>query len=49
MCKNLNSELKKEDNCTCDPSKHGVKGWPGAVGCRPYGERTAEIMLIICH
>jgi hypothetical protein len=39
MSKNLNSELKKEENYTCDPSKRGVKGSSGALGCGPYGER----------
>jgi hypothetical protein len=51
MSKNLNSELKKEESYTSDPSKHGVEGLPGALGRRPYGERlwTAQITLIICY
>jgi hypothetical protein len=42
MCKNLNSELKKEENYTYDPSKRGINESPGALGCGPYGERHAE-------
>jgi hypothetical protein len=37
MSKNLNSKLKREENCTCDPSKHEVEGSPGALGRRLYG------------
>jgi hypothetical protein len=44
MSKNLNSELKNEENFTCDPSRHGVEGSPGAVGRRPYEERHADCM-----
>jgi hypothetical protein len=42
MTKNLNFELKKEDDCTCDPSKHGVEGSLGALGRESYGERTID-------
>jgi hypothetical protein len=42
MSKNLNSKLKKEEDCTCDPLKRGVEGSPGTLGCRPYGERPAD-------
>jgi hypothetical protein len=42
MSKNLNSELKMEENYTCDPSKHGVERSPGALGHGPYGERSAD-------
>jgi hypothetical protein len=42
MSKNLNSELKKEESYTYDPSKHGVEGSPGVLGRRPYGERLAD-------
>jgi hypothetical protein len=44
MSKNLNSKLKKEDDSTCDPSKHGVEGLPGALGRRQYGERSTDCM-----
>jgi hypothetical protein len=44
MSKNLNSKLKKEDDCTCDPSKRGVKGSPGALGRGPYEERHVNCM-----
>jgi hypothetical protein len=42
ISKNLNSELKKEESYTCDPSKHGVEGSPSVLGRRPYGERPAD-------
>jgi hypothetical protein len=42
MNKDLNSELKKEESYTCDPSKRGVEGSPGALGREPYGERHAD-------
>jgi hypothetical protein len=42
MRKNLNSELKKEENYTCDPSKHRVKGSSGALGHGSYGERHVD-------
>jgi hypothetical protein len=42
MSKNLNYELKKEENYTCDPSRHGVEGSPSALGCEPYGERLVD-------
>jgi hypothetical protein len=44
MSKNLYSELKKEVNYTCDPSKHGVEGLPGSLGCGPYGVRLADYL-----
>jgi hypothetical protein len=49
MNKNLNSELKKEENYTCDPSKHGVEGSSGALGCETYGERLANCTNYINH
>jgi hypothetical protein len=49
MSKNLNSELKKVENCTYDPSKHGVEGSPGAMGRRPYRERPVDYMDYINH
>jgi hypothetical protein len=49
MSKNLNSKLKKEENCTCDPSKRGVKGSPGALGHGTYGERPADCTNYINH
>jgi hypothetical protein len=42
MSKNLNPELKKEDDYTCDPSMCGVEGSPGALGRGPVGERPAD-------
>jgi hypothetical protein len=42
MTKNLNSELKNEENYTCDPSKRGVEGLPDALGCGLYGERPTD-------
>jgi hypothetical protein len=44
MSNNLNSKLKKEEDCTCDPSKRGVKGSPGALGRGLYGERPTDWM-----
>jgi hypothetical protein len=32
MSKNLNYELKEEENYTCDPSKREVEGSPGVLG-----------------
>jgi hypothetical protein len=51
MSKNLNSELKKEENYTCDPSKRMVEGSSGALGRGPYGERSADYTnyVIICY
>jgi hypothetical protein len=49
MSKNLNSELKKEESYTCDPSKHGVEGSLGALGRRPYGERPANCTNYVNH
>jgi hypothetical protein len=42
MCKNLNSELKKEESYTCDASNHGVEGSSGALGRGQYRERPAD-------
>jgi hypothetical protein len=42
MSTNLNSELKKEESYTCDPSKRGVEGSPGALGRGLYGERPMD-------
>jgi hypothetical protein len=51
MSKNLNSELKKEESYTCDPSKHGVEGSLGALGLGPHGESHVDCtnILIICY
>jgi hypothetical protein len=49
MSMNLNSELKKEESYTYDPSKRGVEGSPGALGHRQYGERHADCTNYINH
>jgi hypothetical protein len=49
MSKNLNSELKKEESYTCDPSKRGVKGSLGALGHGLYGERHADYTNYVNH
>jgi hypothetical protein len=49
MSKNLNFELKKEESYTCDPSKHGVEGSLGKLGCGPYGERPADYTNYVNH
>jgi hypothetical protein len=49
MSKNLNSELKNEESYTCDPSKDGVEGSPGASGRALYGERFAECKNCVNH
>jgi hypothetical protein len=49
MSKNLNSELKKKESYTCDPSKCGVEGSSGALGCGPYGERPADCTNYVNH
>jgi hypothetical protein len=49
MSKNLNSELKKEENYTCGPSKHGVKGSSGALGRGSYGERLVDCTNYVNH
>jgi hypothetical protein len=49
MSKNLNSELKKEESYTCDPSKRGVEGSPGALGHRPCGERPIDYTNYVNH
>jgi hypothetical protein len=49
MSKNLNSESKKEESCTCDPSKHGVEGSLGALGRGPYGERPTDCTNYVNH
>jgi hypothetical protein len=49
MIKNLNSELKKEESYTYDPSKCGVEGSLGALGHRPYGEMYADCTNCINH
>jgi hypothetical protein len=48
MSKNLNSKLKKEDDCTYDPLKRGVEGLPGA-GRGPYRERFVDFMNYVNH
>jgi hypothetical protein len=49
MSKNLNYELKKEENCTCDPLKNGVKGLLGALGRGSYGERLVDGTNYVNH
>jgi hypothetical protein len=49
MSKNLNSELKKEENYTWDSSKRGVEGSSGASGRGPYGERPADCVNYVNH
>jgi hypothetical protein len=49
MSKNLNSELKKEDNYTFYPSKRGIEGSPGALGRGPYGERHVDSTNYVNH
>jgi hypothetical protein len=43
------SELKKEESYTCDPSNCGVEGSPGALGRGPYGERSTDCTNYINH
>jgi hypothetical protein len=49
MSKNLNSKLKKEQNYTCDPSKRGVEGSPGALGRGPYEKRPMDCTNYVNH
>jgi hypothetical protein len=49
MSKNLNSQLKKEESYTCDPSKCGVEGSTGVLGHGPYGKRYADCINYINH
>jgi hypothetical protein len=49
MSKNLNSELKKEENYTCDPLKRGVEGSSDALGCGLYGGRPADYTNYVNH
>jgi hypothetical protein len=49
MSRNLNDVLKKEEGYTYDPSKRGVKGSSGALGCRPYGQRPADCTYYVNH
>jgi hypothetical protein len=49
MSKNLNYELKKEDNYICDVSMHGVEGSLGALGHGPYGESPADCTNYVNH
>jgi hypothetical protein len=49
MGKNLNSELKKEENYTRDPLKRGVDGSLGALGHGSYVERLADCMNYVNH
>jgi hypothetical protein len=49
MSKNLNSELKMEESYTCDPSKRGVEGSPGALGHGLYGERHVDYINYVNH
>jgi hypothetical protein len=49
MSKNLNSELKMEENYTYDLSKRGVEGLLGALGHNPYEERPTDWRNFIYH
>jgi hypothetical protein len=49
MSKNLNSELKKEESYTYDPSKRGVEGSSSALGRRLYGERSTDCTNYVSH
>jgi hypothetical protein len=49
MSKNLNSELKKEENYTRDLSKRGFEGSSVALGRRPYGERHVDCTNYVNH
>jgi hypothetical protein len=49
MNKNLNSELKKEESYTCDPTKRGVEGSPSALEHGLYGERPADCTNYVNH
>jgi hypothetical protein len=49
MSNNLNSELKKEESYTCDPSKRGIKISPDALGRGPYGESHVDYINYINH
>jgi hypothetical protein len=49
MSTNLNSELKKEENCTCDTSKRGVEGSPGALGHGLYGDMPTDYTNYVNH
>jgi hypothetical protein len=39
----------KEESYTCDPSKCGVEGSPGALGHEPYGERHVDCTNYVNH
>jgi hypothetical protein len=49
MSKNLNYELKKEENYTCDPLKRGVEGSSVELGRELYGERPADCTNYVNH
>jgi hypothetical protein len=49
MSKNLNYELKKEENYTCDLLKRGVEGSPSALGRGPYGVRPTDCTNYVNH
>jgi hypothetical protein len=49
MSKNLNSELKKEENYTCDPSNRRIEGSLGALGREPYGEWPMNYINYVNH
>jgi hypothetical protein len=49
MSQNLDSELKKEDSYTSDPSKRGVEGSSVVLGCGPYGETPTDCTNYINH
>jgi hypothetical protein len=49
MSKNLNSELKKKEDCTYDPSKRGIEGSPSVLGHGPYREKHAVCMNYVYH
>jgi hypothetical protein len=45
----MSKNLKKEENYTCDPSKHGVEGSSTVLGRGPYGERTTDCTNYVSH
>jgi hypothetical protein len=49
MSKKLNSELKKYESYTCDPSKRGVGGLSCVLGRESYGERYVDCINYVNH
>jgi hypothetical protein len=41
--------IENKENYTCDPSKRGVEGSPGALGHKPYGERHVDYTNSVNH